>query len=126
MLSREIPREQWIRFFDDFSKQHEGWIVIWEVLGSDIGDQEKTKRLPLVGITADVKGDKPRIDVMVGGRLDAHVSQIIEAPKRVWFKEPEEVGHEAIEVESEDGKVTLVTFSHVDPEVAERQLPPRA
>jgi len=126
MLSREIPREQWIRFFDDFSKQHEGWIVTWEVLGSDIGDQEKTKRLPLVGITADVKGDKPRIDVMVGGRLDAHVSQIIEAPKRVWFKEPEEVGHEAIEVESEDGKVTLVTFSHVDPEVAERQLPPRA
>jgi len=126
MLSREIPREQWIRFFDDFSKQHEGWIVTWEVLGSDIGDQEKTKRLPLVGITADVKGDKPRIDVMVGGRLDAHVSQIIEAPKRVWFKEPEEVGHEAIEVESEDGKVTLVTFSHVDPEVAERQLPPKA
>ena len=126
MLSREIPREQWIRFFDDFSKQHEGWIVTWEVLGSDIGDQEKTKRLPLVGITADVKGDKPRIDVMVGGRLDAHVSQIMEAPKRVWFKEPEEVGHEAIEVESEDGKVTLVTFSHVDPEVAERQLPPRA
>ena len=126
MLSREIPREQSIRFFDDFSKQHEGWIVTWEVLGSDIGDQEKTKRLPLVGITTDVKGDKPRIDVMVGGRLDAHVSQIIEAPKRVWFKEPEEVGHEAIEVESEDGKVTLVTFSHVDPEVAERRLPPRA
>jgi hypothetical protein len=125
MLSREIPREQWIRFFDDFSKQHEGWIVNWEVLGSDIGDQEKTKRLPLVGISADVKGDKPRIDVMVGGRLDAHVSQIIEAPKRIWFKEPEEVGHEAIEVESEDGKVTLVTFSHVDPEIAERQLPPK-
>ena len=45
-MSKEIPREEWIRFFDDFSKQHEGWIVNWEVLGRDIGDQEKTYRLP--------------------------------------------------------------------------------
>ena len=32
MLNGEIPRDQWTRFFDDFSKQHEGWIVNWEVL----------------------------------------------------------------------------------------------
>ena len=69
MLSKEIPPEQWIKFFDDFSKQHEGWIVNWEVLDAKLGDQEKTTRLPLVGISADVKGSKPRIDVMVGGRL---------------------------------------------------------
>jgi hypothetical protein len=125
MVTTEIPREQWIKFFDDFSKQHEGWIVNWEVLGCDIGDQEKTTRLPLVGISADVKGRAPRIDVMVGGRLDAHVAQIIEKPKRVWFKHPEQPGHEAIEVESEDGRVTLVTFSHIDPEEAERLLPPK-
>jgi uncharacterized protein DUF5335 len=125
MLSREIPPEQWIKFFDDFSKQHEGWIVNWEVLDAKLGDQEKTTRLPLVGISADVKGSKPRIDVMVGGRLDAHVTQIIDTPKRVWFKQPEQPGHEAIEVESTDGTTTLVTFSHVDPEQTERLLPPK-
>ena len=122
MLSREIPREQWIRFFDDFSKQHEGWIVNWEVLGLDIGDQEKTTRLPLVGISADTK-DRPRIDVIVGGRVDAHVTQIVETPKRVWVKQPERPGHEAIEVESEDGRVTVLSFSHIDPEQVERLLP---
>ena len=42
MTHGEIPREQWNTFFDDFSKKHEGWIVNWEVLGKDIGDQEKT------------------------------------------------------------------------------------
>ncbi len=42
MTHGEIPREQWNTFFDDFSKKHEGWIVNWEVLGQDIGDQEKT------------------------------------------------------------------------------------
>ena len=126
MSDREIPLEQWIKFFDDFSKQHEGWIVNWEVLGADIGDQLKTTRLPLVGVSADVKGRVPRIDVIVGGRLDAHVTQIIEAPKRVWFKPPERPGHEAIEIECDDGRVTLLTFSHIDPEVTERLLPPSA
>lgn len=122
MTSKEISREQWIRFFDDFSKQHQGWIASWEVLGADIGDQEKTTRLPLVGISADTKG-KPRIDIMVGDRPEAHVTQIIEKPKRVWFKEDEQPGHEAIEIEAEDGKVTLVTFNHIDPEESDRLLP---
>jgi hypothetical protein len=126
MTHGEIPREQWKTFLDDFSNQHEGWIVNWEVLGMDIGDQEKTARLPLIGISADLKGRQPRIDVMVGGRLDAHVTQIIENPKRVWFKAPEQPGHEAIEIESQDGRVTLVTFRHVDPEQTERLLPPKA
>jgi hypothetical protein len=125
MLSKEIPHDQWIRFFDDFSKQHEGWIVNWEVLDAKLGDQEKTTRLPLVGISADVKGAKPRIDVMVGGRPDAHVTQIIDTPKRVWFKQPDQPGHEAIEVESADGTMTLVTFWHFDPEQKEHLLPPK-
>jgi hypothetical protein len=124
MLAQEIPREQWTRFFDDFSKGHQGWIVNWEVLGRTLGDQEKTARLPLVGISADLKGSKPRIDVMVGGRLDAHVTQIIETPRRIMFKPPDQPGHEAIEIEADDGLTTLLTFQHIDPEIKERLLPP--
>lgn len=125
MDSTEIPREQWLKFFDDFSKKHEAWIVNWEVLGRDIGDQEKTNRLPLVGITVDVKARRPSIDIIVGGRLEAHVTQVIEMPKRVWFKHPDIPGHEAIEIETDDGRVTLVTFSHFDPEQKEHLLPPK-
>jgi uncharacterized protein DUF5335 len=124
MLNEEIPRDQWTRFFDDFSKKHVGWIVNWEVLGAKLGDQEKNSRLPLVGISADLKGSKPRIDVMVGGRLDAHITQIIETPTRVMFKQPDQPAHEAIEVESGDGITTLITFRHIDPEQKEFLLPP--
>jgi hypothetical protein len=126
MADQEIPREQWVQFFDDFSKRHQNWIVNWEVLGSDLGDQEKTARLPLVGISADPKGSRPRIDIIVGGRPDAHVTQIIDAPQRVWFKEPDSPGHEAIGIETADGRMTLITFRHVDPEQVERMLPPKA
>ena len=125
MPDQEIPREQWIKFFDDFSKSHQGWIVTWEVLGMDLGDQEKTARVPLVGITADLKGSRPRIDIIVGGRLDAHMTQIIDNPKRVWFKEPDIPGHEAIGIETEDGRATLITFRHFDPEQKEFMLPPK-
>jgi len=33
MTHGEIPREQWTTFFDDFSKQHEGWIEVESEVG---------------------------------------------------------------------------------------------
>jgi len=125
MLTGEIPRDQWTRFFDEFSREHENWIVNWEVLNEKLGDQEKTSRLPLVGISAELKGSRPRINLMTGGRFDAHLTQIFDSPKRVMFEPSDRPGHEAIEIESEDGIVTLITFRHIDPENEERLLPPK-
>jgi hypothetical protein len=119
----EIPRERWVSFFDDFSKHHEGWIVTVEVIGADIGDQEEASGLPLIGVSADVKAREDRVVLTVGGRPDADVNRIIESPRRVWLKPPLSVADEAIEVESEDGTTTLVTFQHIPPEKTERQLP---
>lgn len=125
MLGREIPREEWTRFLDTFSKQHEGWIANLEVVGRELGDQEESTRLPLVGISAD-KGPQPRIEVIVGRGPEAHLTHTINGVKRVWLKPPEEPADEAIQVESEDGTITLVTFQHAAPTQAERQLPGRA
>ena len=123
MLTREISPEEWIRFFEKFSKEHQGWIVTLEVIGPDIGDQEESTRLPLVGICADVKDRESYIEIIVGGRPEARLTHIVHAPKRVWFKQPEEPGDEAIEVESEDGRMNLVRFIRIPPEEVERQLP---
>jgi Family of unknown function (DUF5335) len=123
MQTRDIPREQWIKFFDDFSRRHEGWIVTLEVLGSDIGDQEEANNLPLVGISADLKARENRIEIIVGGRPDADVTRFIERPKHVWVKEPRLPGDEAMEIESEDGIKTILNFHRIRPEETERQLP---
>jgi hypothetical protein len=123
MQTREIPREQWVRFFDDFSKNHEGWVVTLEVIGLDLGDQEEVNGLPLVGVSADVKARENKIEIIAGGELDADVTRFIDTPKRVWIKEARIPGDEALEVESEDGLKTLLNFHHVSPEKAERQLP---
>ena len=123
MQTREITREQWIKYFDDFSKNHEGWVVTLEVIGSDLGDQEEASGLPLVGISADVKDRENRIEIIVGGRPDADVTRFIDTPKSVWVKESGIPGDEAVEVESEDGTKTLLNFHRVLPEQTERQLP---
>jgi hypothetical protein len=126
MQTRDIPREQWIRFFDEFSKNHEGWVVTLEVVSLDIGDQEEAAGLPLVGISADVKAHEDRIDIIVGGRPDVDVTRFIERPKHVWVKESGIPGDEAIEIESEDGIKTLLKFHRIRSEETERQLPAAA
>jgi Family of unknown function (DUF5335) len=123
MQTRDIPREQWIRFFDDFSKNHEGWIVTLEVLGADIGDQEEANNLPLVGISADVKAGENRVEIIVGGRPDVDLTRFIERPKHIWVKEPRLPGDEAMEIESEDGIKMILNFHRIRPEETERQLP---
>jgi Family of unknown function (DUF5335) len=124
MFTREIPRHEWTPFFDGFSTLHEGWIVIVEVLGAEIGDQEEAIRLPLAGVTAEVKGGVARIEIIVGNRADGHaVLRIIETPEHVWFKQPEISGDEAIEIEDENGLKTLVTFARVPIGQWDRQLP---
>ncbi|HEX9444368.1 MAG TPA: DUF5335 family protein [Candidatus Binatia bacterium] len=123
MLSREIPREEWTRFFDQFSKQHQGWIVRVEVLGLDLGDQEEAARLPLVGISAEAKPVEKSVEIIVGNKPEDRATRIIQNPARIWFKRPEEPGDEAVEVEDTDGRKTLVTFARIPPEQTDRQLP---
>ncbi|HYZ86452.1 MAG TPA: DUF5335 family protein [Bryobacteraceae bacterium] len=113
MANQEIPREQWRPVLDNFSKRHQGWITTVEVVG-DIGDQHEADGRPLLGISADTKDRENYIEVMVGDRPDEHVTHIINSPKRLWLKPAGVLPHEAIEVESEDGTMTLVTFNHVE------------
>lgn len=110
MATVEVPRDQWNKFFDDFSRQHEEWIVSIEVLGSDLGDQKEATS-PFVGISADLKDKESRITVMTGDARKGHLTHIVNTPTRVWFREPEGSAHEALELESADGTKTLLRFS---------------
>jgi len=39
MPRREIPRDDWVAFFDNFSRQHYGWLSTVEVREAEIGAQ---------------------------------------------------------------------------------------
>src|SRR5919202_6292676 len=103
MQTEEIPREEWTKFFDAFSRQHEGWLATVEVLGTDLGAQEEARELPLVGVTADLKGTgKDSISIIVGESTDDHITHTIAEPTHVRLEKTETGADEALEIESAD------------------------
>jgi hypothetical protein len=121
MSTREIPRDEWVAFFDSFSRQHEGWLASVEVFGLEFGAQEEAHELPLRGIIADLKGgDDDTISIIAGDRPEDHVTHTVVAPKRVRLEETAEGGHRALEIVAASGVTTLLRFrSAVLPEMVD-------
>src|SRR5260370_39265445 len=88
MPTEEIARNEWISFFDSFSKRHHNWLATVEVLSSDIGAQVETRELPLEGITAELGvGGRDSIQIMTGGEAERHSGPVITAPESGLVKQ---------------------------------------
>lgn len=111
MATREIPRSEWRKFFDSFSRQHEGWLTTVEVVGGDIGDQFEATEMPLQGISADVKGSEPdAIEIAVGTGPADELTHIIPDASRVLFEQTLAGAGEGLEIESAAGERTIMRF----------------
>jgi hypothetical protein len=118
MPTQKIDREEWVEFFDQFSRRHRGWLITLEVMAPDLGDQIQVRELPLEGITAELKASGDEIEI-IAGNLDAHLSHTIARPARVWIKRTEEGADETLEIESESGAALLRLRSAVLPEIVD-------
>ena len=123
MPTREIPRSEWVVFFDSFSNQHHGWLVTVEIMNSEIGDQTMARNLPLEGITAELNDEGPdEIEIVVGNKPDSHVSDTVVAPKNIWLKSSEEGADEALEILGENKTVLIQFRSVIRPEFVDSIL----
>ncbi|MBI2876197.1 MAG: DUF5335 family protein [Candidatus Tectomicrobia bacterium] len=113
MWTREIPRNEWAQFFDNFSRRYRGWLVTVEVLGPDIGAQIEAHELPLEGITTEVKEDGEEIISILGKEPMAHITHTIAAPTHVRLKQAEEGIAEAVEIESASRTKILILLHSV-------------
>lgn len=123
MITREVPKQDWNVFFEDFSRRHRGWIVTLEETGEDIGVQEAAIRLPLVAITADLKDRENCLAIILGGKPGADINHFINQPVRVWARSSDLEQYDAVEVESEGGRKTLLHFRFVSAQDTDHQLP---
>ncbi|PYS51219.1 MAG: hypothetical protein DMF68_04950 [Acidobacteria bacterium] len=109
MQTEEIRHDEWSKFFDSFSREHAGWLATIEIIGTDVGAQEEASDLPLVGITADLKGTgKNSISIIVGEAADDHITHTITEPASVRFEKAEGVGEESLQIETSGGATTLL------------------
>lgn len=109
MSNRQVPRTEWYRFFRDFSRRHEDWLVTVRVLSAGLGSQVELRDLPFEGIFADHAGHGP-ISIFVGRSPQNHIEHEVADPRQVWVELSAQGAEEALEIESEDGTKTIVQF----------------
>ena len=121
MRTQEIPKKEWIEFFDNFSRKHEGWLVSLEIFGPEIGAQVEERELALEGITAALdQTEGNTIMIMTGIKPNDHITHSVTGPTSVSLEQTDEGADAALAIKSEDGLTTLLRFrSAVLPEMVD-------
>jgi len=111
MKTKEIAKNEWPKFFDAFSRQHEGWLVDLEIFGSEIGAQVEERQLTLEGITDESKGTEGNtIMIMIGAKPDDHITHSIARPTQVNLEQTDEGADAVLAIKGEDGTTALLRF----------------
>ena len=105
---REIAREEWSKFLDSFSQDHEGWLATIEVLDEEIGAQVQVEEKTLGGITADLKDGENLISIIIGETLAERLTHNITAPTHLRIEQSKNGSDMALQIESENAATTLV------------------
>ncbi len=110
MAMQEIPRQDWIRFCNDYSRDHEGWMATVEVKGGDVGDHVEARDMPLRGVTFEEKGtDKGSIQIYLDQGSNKNETHTISQPTHVFVNH--DARGEQLEVHAADGTKTLLQLS---------------
>lgn len=105
----QMPPEDWIGFFDSFSRQHEGWLASIEItLGKDKTTELRDR--PLEGISCDHLSARDKIYLSFEGGDGEHLTHPVRNPMKVVFRRDLEGAHEGIDINSADGSVTSIRF----------------
>ena len=111
MRSIEVPDENWVDFFNNFSREHVGWPVTIEVLSPDAGLQRLAQELPLQGLTIETSGTRPSsLQIGAGDKINANISHVVELPLHIRLADDEQHSRGTLEIEPARGATTLVHF----------------
>ncbi len=107
--SVEIPPEEWIAFFNGFSRQHEGWLTSITVAQ---GNEPKTevRECRLEGISSDHLTARDEIYLSIERDDGGHLTHPIRNPMKVIFRGDLEGAHEGVDITSADGTLTRIRF----------------
>jgi hypothetical protein len=110
MTTIDIPREQWVSFFDTMSRLHAQEPVRVELLRLDFGAQLQVKGLPFDGIAADLKDGECTITIGAGSAPDEHIAHLISDPLHVRVLRGPSDDDEVVEIQAADESITLLHF----------------
>jgi hypothetical protein len=106
MNTRELPRNEWKGYFDDFSRDLPKLRATVEVAGRDVGAQVEAERPLLTGITYDDGDDILVIGLDAPGGLAEDLEHIVYQPQKIYVAEEDEVT--VFDVQDSEEHQTLV------------------
>lgn len=111
MPDLEIPRDEWSRFCDAYSRQHRGWLATIELDGRGTAGRLQAEPRPLGGVTFDRKGTGAGdIVIFLDGDVDHAMTHTVAHATHLRLEQ--EAGQDrGLRVESEEG-TTLLRFYH--------------
>ena len=107
--TQQIPQEEWLAFFNQFSQDNRGRLIALEIADQDIDNEDLVKRSPLAFITYDpvTKGN----DVVIAiGREAVAYSHTVNCPQAVWVAKDDADQVLALEIVDHSGAQTIVRF----------------
>jgi len=109
MHSRQVPRSEWFRYFREFSRRHDGWLVRVRVMHPSLGSQVELHDVPLEGIVSSADATGP-ITIHAGASPVRNLEHHIPGPVQVWVEVSEKGEDQALEIISDDGTKTILEF----------------
>lgn len=104
-----IPQSHWQTCLKDLGEQYVGWAVTTEVLLGELGDQIASKSLPLQGLSLETKGsEKGNILVELGDSPDEFMIHHVHRPRALRVAVSQPGAETDVEIESEDGTITIL------------------
>ena len=116
MTVRELASDEWIHFFNAFSRLYKGRPVTVQLHGRGEDNAARTliKKMPLIGITTGREMDDTMssIEIIVGDSPSEHFMHVIQNPARVRIAQVTNGADELLFIdEAESGLTTSVDFS---------------
>jgi Family of unknown function (DUF5335) len=111
MSTREIPRNQWLTFLDQFSREHRAWLAIIERVRRGSPASVEALERPLASVVPHIAGSRvARIDIRL--QSDSHKGEPIhvDAPASIRVDETPEGVVRSLDIVDDDGESTRVRF----------------
>lgn len=106
MSITEIPRAAWTAALNDFSTQHEGWLISVDVWTPEVGSLPEIHGLPLLGVSADRNDDDGTVTISASTSHLGQVSHVIHRATSVAVERQADGATAALHVESSGGVKT--------------------
>lgn len=113
MTEQEIARDDWRRLFDEYSRQHQGWLTTVSTLRTAqwlLGETglHIATNLRFRGISVEAGARAPELVVLLAN--GGHIEHRIARPARLYIQVADEGSDHGLRIDSGGGETTLLWF----------------